>query len=138
MNKRHKEQHIIEKIGWLRAAVMGANDGIISTASLVPGAASAHAAHGNIMLKGIAGLTAGAMSTATGGMFLYTRRQMPNAPRLRRRPLRLKRILKVKNVNLLPFMCRRGLHLPLAKEVADQLMAHDAIGAHTCDKFAIP
>ena len=66
MKIRHAEQHNIEKIGWLRAAVLGANNGIISTASLVLGVASAHASHGNIMLTGIAGLTAGAMSMATG------------------------------------------------------------------------
>jgi hypothetical protein len=64
--KKHHEKHRIEKIGWLRAAVLGANDGIISTASLVLGVAAAHATHGNIMLTGIAGLVAGTMSMATG------------------------------------------------------------------------
>ena len=80
MPARHRERHRTENIGWLRAAVLGANDGIVSTASLVLGVAAAHGTHSNVLVAGVAGLVAGAMAMAAGELCLCTHRQTPNRP----------------------------------------------------------
>lgn len=83
MSLRQKERHRTERIGWLRATVLGANDGIVSTASLVLGVAAAHATHSNILIAGVAGLVVGAMSMLPANMCLFTHRRTPNRPILR-------------------------------------------------------
>ena len=103
MRPRHIERHLTERLGWLRPAVLGANDGIISTASLVLGFAAAHATHGTIMLSGVAGLVAGSMSMAAGEYVSVCSQMDPD----------------------------------LAGQVADQLTAHDALGAHVRDELGI-
>lgn len=137
MKRRHKEQHKIEKVGWLRAAVLGANDGIISTASLVLGVASAHAAHGNIMLTGVAGLTAGAMSMATGEYVSVHSQADTEKAAIAEEHAEIQADFESEKRELAAIYVSRGLDRPLAKQVADQLMAHDAIGAHARDELGI-
>jgi VIT1/CCC1 family predicted Fe2+/Mn2+ transporter len=134
---RHWERHRTERIGWLRAAVLGANDGIVSTASLVLGVAAAHATHGSIMIAGVAGLVAGAMSMAAGEyVSVHSQADTENADLERER-----RELKADHVGerneLAAIYVARGLDAALAKQVADQLMAHDALGAHARDELGI-
>jgi VIT1/CCC1 family predicted Fe2+/Mn2+ transporter len=137
MAKRHDERHRIGAIGWLRAAVLGANDGIISTASLVLGVASAHAAHGNILLTGVAGLTAGAMSMATGEyVSVYSQADTEKAALAEERA-ELDEDFQSEHRELTAIYMRRGLDFPLAKQVAEKLMAHDALGAHARDELGI-
>ena len=137
MKKRHKEQHNIAKVGWLRAAVLGANDGIISTASLVLGVASAHAAHGNIMLTGVAGLTAGAMAMATGEYVSVHSQADTEKAAIAEETAEIEANFESEKHELAAIYVSRGLERPLAKQVADQLMAHDAIGAHARDELGI-
>ena len=137
MRRRHIEQHNIEKIGWLRAAVLGANDGIISTASLVLGVASAHAAHGSIMLTGIAGLTAGAMSMATGEYVSVHSQADTEKAAVAEERTEIETDFESEKHELAAIYVSRGLDRPLAKQVADQLMAHDAIAAHARDELGI-
>jgi VIT1/CCC1 family predicted Fe2+/Mn2+ transporter len=137
MKRRHKEQHNIDKVGWLRAAVLGANDGIISTASLMLGVAAAHAAHGNIMLTGVAGLTAGAMSMATGEyVSVHSQADTENAALAEER-LEIDGDFPSEQRELAAIYVSRGLDLPLARQVAEKLMAHDALGAHARDELGI-
>ena len=137
MKKRHKEQHNIEKIGWLRAAVLGANDGIISTASLILGVASAHAAHGNIMLTGIAGLTAGAMSMATGEYVSVHSQADTERAAIAEERQEIEQDYHSEQRELAAIYVGRGLDLSLARQVAEKLMAHDAVGAHARDELGI-
>jgi VIT1/CCC1 family predicted Fe2+/Mn2+ transporter len=137
MKKSHKEQHNIDKIGWLRAAVLGANDGIISTASLVLGVASAHASHGNIMLTGIAGLAAGAMSMATGEYVSVHSQADTEKAALDEERLEIQQDYQSEHRELAAIYVGRGLDYPLAQIVAEKLMAHDAIGAHARDELGI-
>ncbi|MGZ5127596.1 MAG: VIT1/CCC1 transporter family protein [Burkholderiales bacterium] len=137
MALRHLERHRTERIGWLRAAVLGANDGIVSTASLVLGVAAAHATHGNVMVAGIAGLVAGAMSMAAGE-YVSVRSQADSE----QAALNLERTeLEVDDPGerreLTAIYVSRGLEPALAKQVAEQLMAHDALGAHARDELGI-
>ena len=137
MAVRHKEWHRTDRIGWLRAAVLGANDGIVSTASLVLGVAAAEAAHGNVMVAGIAGLVAGAMSMAAGE-YVSVRSQADSeraAINLERAELRADD--QGERRELTAIYVARGLDPALAKQVAEQLMAHDALGAHTRDELGI-
>jgi VIT1/CCC1 family predicted Fe2+/Mn2+ transporter len=137
MKRRHKERHSIEKIGWLRAAVLGANDGIISTASLVLGVASAHAVHGNIMLTGIAGMTAGAMSMATGEyVSVHSQSDTENAA-LGEEKAEIEADFHSEQRELTAIYVGRGLDISLASQVAEKLMAHDALGAHARDELGI-
>jgi VIT1/CCC1 family predicted Fe2+/Mn2+ transporter len=136
MNKHH-EQHRIEKVGWLRAAVLGANDGIISTSSLVLGVAAAHAAHGNIVLTGIAGLVAGTMSMATGEyVSVYSQSDTEKAA-LAEEAAEIKADFHGEHRELVGIYMRRGLDFPLAQQVAAKLMAHDALSAHARDELGI-
>ena len=133
----HRERHRTERVGWLRATVLGANDGIVSTASLVLGVAAAHATHSNVLLAGVAGLVAGAMSMAAGEyVSVHSQADTEQAD------LALERTeIKVDNAGehkeLTAIYVARGLDPSLAVQVADQLMAHDAIGAHARDELGI-
>jgi VIT1/CCC1 family predicted Fe2+/Mn2+ transporter len=133
----HRERHRTERIGWLRATVLGANDGIVSTASLVLGVAAAQATHGNVLVAGVAGLVAGAMSMAAGEyVSVHSQADTEQADlALERRELRLDDAGEHKELTAI--YVERGLNPGLAKQVADQLMAHDAIGAHARDELGI-
>ena len=137
MRRRHIEQHNIEKIGWLRAAVLGANDGIISTASLMLGVAAAHVAHGNIMLTGVAGLTAGAMSMATGEYISVHSQADTEEAALAEERKEIDDDFHAEQRELTAIYVGRGLDHPLAKQVAEKLMAHDALSAHARDELGI-
>lgn len=133
----HKERHSIENIGWLRAAVLGANDGIVSTASLLLGVAAANAAHGGILLAGIAGLVAGAMSMATGEYVSVSSQADTEKAALAEEQSELNSDYPGEYRELTSIYVHRGLDLALAKQVAARLMAHDALGAHARDELGI-
>jgi VIT1/CCC1 family predicted Fe2+/Mn2+ transporter len=134
---RHNERHRSDRIGWLRAAVLGANDGIVSTASLVVGVAAAHASHGSILLTGVAALVAGAMSMAAGEyVSVHTQADTEQAD-LAREHLELEASPIAEHQELAQIYVGRGLEPGLARQVAAQLMAHDALGAHARDELGI-
>jgi len=137
MRPRQLEKHRTKRIGWLRAAVLGANDGILSTASLVLGVAAANASHSSILLTGIAGLVAGAMSMAAGEyVSVYSQADTEKADiELERKELKADDAGEHKELALI--YVRRGLTPALAKQVADQLMAHDALDAHVRDELGL-
>lgn len=137
MSRKHNEQHRIESVGWLRAAVLGANDGIISTASLVLGVAAAHAAHGNIVLTGVAGLAAGAMSMATGEYVSVHSQADTEKAALAEEKAELEADFASEHRELTQIYVHRGLDCTLATQVAQKLMAHDALGAHARDELGI-
>ena len=137
MAKRHWERHRTARISWLRAAVLGANDGIVSTASLVLGVAAAHAAHGDIMVAGVAGLVAGAMSMAAGEYVSVHSQADTEKADLDRERAELQSDDAGERRELAAIYVGRGLDAALAKQVADQLMAHDALGAHARDELGI-
>jgi VIT1/CCC1 family predicted Fe2+/Mn2+ transporter len=124
-------------VGWLRAAVLGANDGIVSTASLILGVAAADAAHADVLLAGIAGLVAGAMSMAAGEYVSVQAQADTEAAELARERAELKADDKGEHRELTAIYVGRGLEPALAKQVAEQLMAHDALGAHARDELGI-
>jgi vacuolar iron transporter family protein len=132
-----KERHLIRRIGWLRAAVLGANDGILSTASLVLGVATAHATHSNIIVAGVAGLVAGAMSMAAGEYVSVHSQADTEKAELDRERTELKTDDKGEHKELAAIYIARGLDPSLAKQVAQQLMAHDALEAHARDELGI-
>lgn len=134
---RHKERHRSERIGWLRAAVLGANDGIVSTASLVLGVAAAGATRGDVIIAGIAGLVAGAMSMAAGEYVSVSSQADTEEADLARERHELATDDKSERAELANIYVARGLDRALAKQVADQLMAHDALGAHSRDELGI-
>ena len=137
MSYRHKERHRTDRIGWLRAAVLGANDGIVSTASLVLGVAAANATHDSVMVAGIAGLVAGAMSMAAGEyVSVYSQADTEKAD-IERERKELESDEAGERRELTAIYMERGLDVALAKQVAEQLMAHDALGAHTRDELGI-
>ncbi len=135
--KRHRERHRTSRIGWLRAAVLGANDGILSTAGLVIGVASAAAAHGGILIAGVAGLVAGALSMAAGEyVSVSSQADTENAEReLERRELATD--AGGEREELTRIYVGRGLERKLAEQVAEQLSVHDALGAHLRDELGI-
>ena len=133
----HEEHHRVHRIGWLRAAVLGANDGIVSTASLVVGVAAAGAAHENILLAGIAGLVAGAMSMAAGEYVSVSSQADTESADLELERLSLEQDFDHEKAELAEIYVSRGLEQGLAMQVADQLMAHDALGAHARDEIGI-
>ncbi len=137
MRPRSHEGHNLGGIAWLRAAVLGANDGIVSTASLIVGVAAAHASHSNIVLTGIAGLVAGAMSMATGEYVSVHSQADTEAAALAQEKAELEIDFAGENVELTDIYMRRGLDKALAKQVADQLMAHDALGSHARDELGL-
>lgn len=137
MPKRHNEQHRIQNAGWLRAAVLGANDGIISTSSLVLGVAAAHAAHGHILLTAVAGLVAGAMSMATGEYVSVSSQADSEKAALAEERAELDKDCAAEHRELAMIYVQKGLDRTLATQVAQQLMQHDALGAHARDELGI-
>ena len=131
------EGNKIERSGWLRAAVLGANDGILSTASLVLGVATAHATHQSILVAGVAGLVAGGMSLAAGEYVSVHSQADTEEAELDLERSELKADDKGEHKELAAIYVARGLDPGLAKQVADQLMAHDALGAHARDELGI-
>lgn len=134
---RHIERHFAERIGWLRAAVLGANDGIVSTASLVVGVAAANVARGELLTAGIAGLVAGAMSMAAGEYVSVSSQADTEKADLEREQQELKTSSESELLELTNIYVQRGLEPALAKQVAEQLMAHDALGAHARDELGL-
>src|ERR1700676_2187267 len=137
MPQGNKEWHRTGRIGWLRAAGLGANDGILSTSSLVLGVAAAHATHGTVLVAGVAGLVAGAMSMASGEYVSVHSQADTEQAELKRERAELKADDKGEHEELTAIYVARGLDPSLARQVADQLMAHDAIGAHARDELGI-
>lgn len=133
----HHEDHRAHRVGWLRAAVLGANDGIVSTASLIIGVAAAGATHSNILLAGVAGLVAGAMSMAAGEYVSVSSQSDTENADLEQERLSLEQNFEVEKAELAHIYEGRGLEPGLAMQVADQLMAHDALGAHARDEIGI-
>ncbi len=131
------ELHHTGRIGWLRAAVLGANDGILSTSSLVLGVAAAHATHSNILIAGTAGLVAGAMSMAAGEYVSVHSQQDTEEAELNLERTELREDDKGEQKELSAIYVARGLEPSLAKQVAEQLMRHDALGAHARDELGI-
>lgn len=132
-----EERHHIGRLGWLRAAVLGANDGILSTSSLLLGVASAHASHGSVMIAGVAGLVAGAMSMAAGEYVSVHSQWDSEQAELARERKELKADHAGEHRELSAIYVSRGLDPGLARQVAAQLMAHDALGAHARDELGI-
>lgn len=133
----HKEEHRTGRIGWLRAAVLGANDGIVSTASLLVGLAAAEATRGNIIVAGVAGLVAGAMSMAAGEYVSVSSQADTEKADLDRERKGLAADSDFELLELTAIYVERGLDESLARQVAKQLMAHDALGAHAREELGI-
>jgi len=137
MRKHHFERHYAERIGWLRAAVLGANDGIVSTASLVVGVAAANAALGDVLIAGVAGLVAGAMSMAAGEYVSVSTQADTEKADLERERHELETDNEFESKELAAIYVKRGLEPSLAQQVAAQLMAHDALSAHARDELGL-
>lgn len=137
MIKNRMEYHRINRSGWLRAAVLGANDGILSTASLIVGVASARSPQGTVLVAGIAGLVAGAMSMAAGEYVSVSSQADTEKADLAREREELKENVKGEEKELAAIYVDRGLDLLLAKQVAEQLMKGDALAAHARDELGI-
>lgn len=133
----HLERHLVERIGWLRAAVLGANDGIVSTASLIVGVAAAGAGRGDILVAGIAALVAGAMSMAAGEYVSVSSQSDTERADLAREAAELRDDPEFELRELSQIYVNRGLEPGLARQVAEQLMAKDALGAHARDELKI-
>lgn len=134
---RHLEQHRTHRIGWLRAAVLGANDGIISTASLVVGVAASSASRDSVLVAGVAGLVAGAMSMATGEYVSVSSQADTEQADLEREREELKNDPQAEHKELAAIYVERGLTPDLADQVAEQLMARDALGTHAREELGI-
>jgi VIT1/CCC1 family predicted Fe2+/Mn2+ transporter len=137
MRRLHRERHLVRRIGWLRAAVLGANDGIVSTASLIVGVAAAAAAKGDILLAGTAGLVAGAMSMAAGEYVSVSSQSDTENADLARETAELRANPAAEENELAQIYVKRGLDPELAKRVARELMAKDALAAHARDELGI-
>ena len=137
MKSRSTEQHRIGKSGWLRAAVLGANDGILSTSSLVIGVAAAHGDHHSVMIAGTAGVVAGAMSMAAGEYVSVHSQEDTEQADLALERGELATDDAGEHAELAAIYVGRGLTAVLARQVADQLMAHDALGAHAHDELGL-
>ncbi|MDP1868466.1 MAG: VIT family protein [Bradyrhizobium sp.] len=137
MSRLHRENHLVERIGWLRAAVLGANDGIISTASLILGVASASASQSDVLLTGVAGLVAGAMSMAAGEYVSVSSQSDTEHADLAREKKELADDPVFEREELAQVYVARGVEAELAREVAKQLMTKDALGAHARDELGI-
>ncbi|MBX3584834.1 MAG: VIT family protein [Rhizobiaceae bacterium] len=133
----HLENHMVSRIGWLRAAVLGANDGIVSTASLIVGVASAAAGSKEVLVAGVAGLVAGAMSMAAGEYVSVSSQSDTESADLARERLELATQPEFEREELAQIYIQRGIAPGLARQVADQLMANDALGAHARDEVGI-
>ena len=137
MHVKHREFHRTQRIGWLRAAVLGANDGIVSTASLLIGVAAAHASHSQILVTGIAALVAGSMSMAAGEYVSVGSQKDSEQADIDRERKELAADSDHEHEELAAIYAKRGLDKTLAKQVAVQLMAKDALGAHVRDELGI-
>jgi len=139
MNSVHHipERHNVHRTGWLRAAVLGANDGILSTASLVVGVAAAHAEHNSILIAGVAGLVAGAMSMAAGEYVSVSSQADTEEADLKVEGKEIATNPEFEHKELAKIYVERGLNPTLARQVANELMAHDALGAHARDELGI-
>ena len=133
----HRENHLVSRIGWLRAAVLGANDGIVSTSSLIVGVAAAAATRSDVVLAGVAGLVAGAMSMAAGEYVSVSSQSDTEQADLARERKELSEDPEGELEELTQIYVKRGLHQPLARQVAQQLMAKDALTAHARDELGI-
>jgi vacuolar iron transporter family protein len=137
MRRIHRERHRTNRVGWLRAAVLGANDGILSTSSLVLGVAAANGTHQDILVAGVAGLVAGAMSMAAGEyVSVHSQADAENAD-IERERAELRADPASEYKELVAIYVDRGLQPALASQVADQLTAHDALAAHVRDELGI-
>ena len=134
---RHREHHLVERIGWMRAAVLGANDGIVSTASLVVGVAAASAAKGDILLSAVAALVAGAMSMAAGEYVSVSSQADTEQADLAREKKELSADPAGEHDELAAIYVKRGLDQELARHVAQELMNKDALAAHAHDELGI-
>ncbi|MBZ9672860.1 VIT family protein [Mesorhizobium sp. ES1-3] len=137
MSRLHSENHLVSRVGWLRAAVLGANDGIVSTASLIVGVAAANAAASNVLIAGVAGLVAGAMSMAAGEYVSVSSQSDTEQADLAREKGELATQPDFELQELAEIYVRRGVEPSLALQVAHQLMAKDALGAHARDELGI-
>ena len=137
MHVRARERHTLGGLGWLRAGVLGANDGIVSTSSLILGVAAAHASHAEIVIAGVAGLVAGAMSMATGEYVSVYSQADTEAAAIAQERAELETDFAGESRELTDIYVRRGLEKSLARLVADQLMAHDALGTHARDELGL-
>jgi len=133
----HRERHRSNRIGWLRAAVLGANDGIVSTGSLVVGVAAAHAATHDVIVAAVAGLVAGSMSMAAGEYVSVSSQSDTERADMDRERRELATDVEHERAELAAIYVKRGLEVALARQVAMQLMAHDALGAHARDELGI-
>ncbi|EHM47327.1 VIT1/CCC1 transporter family protein [Yokenella regensburgei] len=133
----HLERHSIERVGWLRAAVLGANDGIVSTASLVLGVASANTGPSGVLLAGVAGLVAGAMSMATGEYVSVSSQADTESASLAQEKRELETDYQGEVRELTSLYMQRGLEPALARQVAEQLMAKDALDAHAREELGL-
>ena len=134
---KHAEGHAINRLGWLRAAVLGANDGILSTSSLIIGVASAHGTHQSVLIAGVSGLVAGAMSMASGEYVSVSSQSDSERADIARESKELLDDRAGETRELIGIYVKRGLDRVLAMKVAEQLMLHDALGAHTRDELGI-
>jgi vacuolar iron transporter family protein len=137
MSRIHTESHRTHHIGWMRAAVLGANDGIVSTASLIIGVAAANGPHSAVLVAGVAGLVAGAMSMAAGEYVSVSSQSDTEQADIARERQELATDGVRETAELAGIYMQRGLDADLAKQVAQQLMAKDALGAHTRDELGI-
>ena len=137
MRAIHRERHRSSRIGWLRAAVLGANDGILSTGSLIVGVAAANADHAAVLTAGVAGLVAGSMSMAAGEYVSVSSQLDTEHADLARERAELATDVESERAELAAIYVRRGLDAALARQVAEQLMAKDALGAHARDELGI-
>jgi VIT1/CCC1 family predicted Fe2+/Mn2+ transporter len=137
MSRRHVENHLMSRIGWLRAAVLGANDGIISTASLILGVASAASTPGQALVAGVAGLVAGSMSMAAGEYVSVSSQADTENAELARETKELAEVPVAEAEELAQIYVARGVDVDLARKVAQQLMRKDALGAHAHDELGI-
>jgi VIT1/CCC1 family predicted Fe2+/Mn2+ transporter len=135
--RAHTERHLVSRIGWLRAAVLGANDGIVSTASLIVGVAAAAARPADVLIAGAAGLVAGAMSMAAGEYVSVSSQSDTEAADLARERQELATDTVAEHQELAGIYMKRGLDAETAAKVADQLMAKDALAAHAHDELGI-
>ncbi|QKJ93676.1 VIT1/CCC1 transporter family protein [Agrobacterium pusense] len=137
MRSLHSETHLVSRIGWLRAAVLGANDGIVSTASLIVGVAASAAGSSEILIAGIAGLVAGAMSMAAGEYVSVSSQADTEQADLTRERLELESQPDLEREELAQLYVKRGVDIDLARRVAEQLMQKDALEAHAREELGI-
>ena len=137
MSRLHDESHLLDRVGWLRAAVLGANDGIVSTASLVVGVAAAATSQQTILLTAFAGLVAGAMSMAAGEYVSVSSQADSEKAERAKEAWELEHQPKAERIELISIYKSRGLTADLAEQVADQMTAHDALGTHLRDELGL-